>query len=159
MALTIVLELTGVSFFMTVPSPLVQVGYMLIGWQAGVAFTRESMKAIERILPAAFGLIIALNVASAGLRVLLAKAAGISGLDPYLATSPGGIYAVLATAVDTGSNVTSIVAAQHSGASDALRGAAVGEGFSGGFLRMGRRHGGQIPASTSASRVPIRVAD
>ena len=35
MALTVVLELTGLSFGLAVPMVLVQVGYMLIGWQAG----------------------------------------------------------------------------------------------------------------------------
>ena len=45
-------------------------------------------------------------------RRLLAHIAGISPLEGYLATSPGGVYAVLATAVETGSNVTFIIAAQ-----------------------------------------------
>ena len=100
------------SFGLAVPDVLVQASYMLIGWQAGLAFTRESLRAIERLLPAALGLIVALNVATAGLGVVLAHVAGVSMLDGYLATSPGGIYAVLATAVETGSDVTFIIAAQ-----------------------------------------------
>ena len=36
MALTVVLQLTGLSFGLAVPMVLVQVGYMVIGWQAGV---------------------------------------------------------------------------------------------------------------------------
>ena len=43
-----------------------------------------------------------LTVATAGLGVLLAHFTGLSLLEGYLATSPGGVYAVLATAVDTG---------------------------------------------------------
>ena len=112
MALTVVLELTGLSFGLAVPVVLVQVGYMLIGWQAGVAFTRESLRAIGRVLPAAIGLIVVLGVATAGLGVLLARFTGLTPLEGYLATSPGGVYAVLATAVETGSNVTFIIAAQ-----------------------------------------------
>ena len=46
MALTIALELTGTSFGLSVPMVLVQLGYAVIGWQAGVAFTRESIRAI-----------------------------------------------------------------------------------------------------------------
>jgi len=111
MTLTIVAELGGLSFGLTVPDLLVQVSYMLIGWQAGLAFTRESLRAIERLLPAALGLIVLLNVATAGLGVLLAHVVGVSMLDGYLATSPGGVYAVLATAVETRSNVTFIIAA------------------------------------------------
>jgi hypothetical protein len=53
-----------------------------------------------------------LNVAAAGLGVVLAKVAGLSMLDGYLATSPGGVYAVLGTAVASGSNVTFVMAAQ-----------------------------------------------
>ena len=41
MALTIALQLTGMSFGMSVPLVLVQLGYAVIGWQAGVAFTRR----------------------------------------------------------------------------------------------------------------------
>jgi uncharacterized protein len=112
MALTVVLELTGVSFGLTVPMVLVQVGYMVIGWQAGLAFTAESLRAIGRMLPAAIGLIVALGFATAGLGALLARFTGLTPLEGYLATSPGGVYAVLATAVESGSNVTFIIAAQ-----------------------------------------------
>ncbi|WBP96567.1 AbrB family transcriptional regulator [Mycolicibacterium neoaurum] len=112
LALTVGLELSGYSFGLTVPVVLVQLGYLLIGWQAGLAFTRESLRSVGRALPAALALIVLLTVATAGLGVLLAHFTGLSLLEGYLATSPGGVYAVLATAVDTGSNVTFIVAAQ-----------------------------------------------
>ena len=112
LALTVVLQLSGLSFGLTVPALLVQAGYMVIGWQAGVAFTRESLRAIGRVLPAAIGLIVMLSVATAALGVLLARYTGLTPLEGYLATSPGGVYAVLATAVETGSNVTFIIAAQ-----------------------------------------------
>ena len=64
------------------------------------------------MLPAAIGLIVVLGVATAGLGALLARFTGLTPLEGYLATSPGGVYAVLATAVETGSNVTFIIAAQ-----------------------------------------------
>ena len=112
LALTIVLQLTGMSAGLSVPTVLVQVAYMVIGWQAGVAFTRESLRAIARILPLALTLIVALGVGTAGLGVVLANVTGVTQLEGYLATSPGGVYAVLATAVETGSNVTFIIAAQ-----------------------------------------------
>ena len=112
LALTVVFQLSGFSFGLTVPALLVQAGYMVIGWQAGVAFTRESLRAIGRLLPAAIGLIVVLAVATAALGVLLAHFTGLTPLEGYLATSPGGVYAVLATAVETGSNVTFIIAAQ-----------------------------------------------
>ncbi|WP_372450749.1 AbrB family transcriptional regulator [Mycolicibacterium goodii] len=112
LALTVVLQLTGLSSGLTVPAVLVQAGYMVIGWQAGVAFTRESLRAIGRILPLALLLIVLLGAATALLGVVLADVTGMTQLEGYLATSPGGVYAVLATAVETGSNVTFVIAAQ-----------------------------------------------
>jgi uncharacterized protein len=112
LALTVVLEVTGTSFGLSVPTVLVQVGYALIGWQAGLAFTRESLRAVGRILPTAIGLIVVLGVVTAGFGVVLAHFTGLTPLEGYLATSPGGVYAVLATAVETDSNVTFIIAAQ-----------------------------------------------
>ncbi|CDO27824.1 AbrB family transcriptional regulator [Mycolicibacterium porcinum] len=112
LALTVALQLTGLSFGLAVPALLVQAAYMVIGWQAGIAFTRESLRAIGRILPLALTLIVVLGAATAGLGVVLAEVTGVTQLEGYLATSPGGVYAVLATAVETGSNVTFIIAAQ-----------------------------------------------
>lgn len=112
LALTVALQLSALPFDLNVPAALVQIGYLVIGWQAGVAFTRQSLRAVGRTLPAALALIVVLTVATAGLGALLAHVAGLTPLEGYLATSPGGVYAVLATAVETGSNVTFIIAAQ-----------------------------------------------
>lgn len=112
LALTVALQLSSVPFDLSVPAVLVQAGYLIIGWQAGVAFTRESLRSVGRTLPAAVALIVVLTIATAGLGVLLARFTGLTPLEGYLATSPGGVYAVLATAVETGSNVTFIIAAQ-----------------------------------------------
>lgn len=159
MALTIVLQLTGLSLGLSVPVVLVQLGYAVIGWQAGVAFTRDSLRSIGRALPIALGLIVALNVATAGLGVLLAHVARISPLEGYLATSPGGIYAVLATSVETGSNVTFIVAAQVVRVLLMLFAAPLmARGFAALSQRIGARRA-YNRANTSASRAPIRVAD
>ncbi|OBJ49042.1 hypothetical protein A9W95_03255 [Mycobacterium sp. 1423905.2] len=112
MAITIALELSGLAHGLAVPMVLVQIGIVLIVLQTVLAFDRESLRAVRRILPGAFGLIMVINVAAAGMGVLLAKVAGLSMLDGYLATSPGGIYAVLGTAAGSGSNVTFVMAAQ-----------------------------------------------
>jgi membrane AbrB-like protein len=155
MTITIALQLTGLSFGLSVPFVLVQLGYAVIGWQAGVAFTKTSFKAIGRALPAALGLIVLLNVACAGLGVLLAHTTGISPLEGYLATSPGGVYAVLATAVETGSNVTFIIAAQ---VVRVLLMLFVAPLMARGVVALTKRFAYRR-ASTSASREPIRVAD
>ena len=156
MALTIVLQVTGLSFGLSVPMVLVQVGYMLIGWQAGVAFTRDSLRAVGRLLPVAVALIVVLTVATAGLGVVLADVAGLTPLEGYLATSPGGVYAVLATAVETGSNVTFIIAAQVLRILLML--------FTAPLLARGRDQADravrrQSREITAASREPMRVAD
>lgn len=112
LALTVALEVSGLSFGLSVPMLLVQAGYVLIGWQAGLAFTRDSLRSVGRLLPVATTLIAVIGVATAGLGMVMAQVAGLTPLEGYLATSPGGVYAVLATAVETCSNVTFIIAAQ-----------------------------------------------
>lgn len=112
MAITIALEFSGLTTNFTVPMVLVQAGIMMIVWQTLLEFDRESLRAIRRILPGAFALIMVLNLVAAGLGVVLAHVAGLSMLDGYLATSPGGIYAVLGTAAGSGSNVAFVMASQ-----------------------------------------------
>ena len=158
LALTVALELSGLSFGLSVPLLLVQAGYMLIGWQAGLAFTRESLRSVGRLLPAAVALIVVIGVATAGLGILLSRVTGLTLLEGYLATSPGGVYAVLATAAETGSNVTFVIAAQVVRillmlfAAPLLARAVVWAS-----RRFGRRD--QSPEITADSSEPIRVAD
>jgi membrane AbrB-like protein len=95
-----------------VPVGVQDIGYALIGLQVGLRFTRASLKAVATLLPLAITTILGLIVACAGLGVLLARATGHSQLDGYLATTPGGLYAVLATAVGSGSDVTFILTVQ-----------------------------------------------
>jgi uncharacterized protein len=49
---------------------------------------------------------------SAGLAAVLVALAGVPFADAYLATTPGGIYAVLATAVGSGADTTFVTAVQ-----------------------------------------------
>jgi membrane AbrB-like protein len=112
MAITIALEFSGLIAGLTVPVMLVQAAALLIVWQTVLLFNRESLRAIRRILPSALALIMVLNVAAAGFGVVLANVAGLSQLDGYLATSPGGIYAVLGTAIGSDSNVAFVMASQ-----------------------------------------------
>lgn len=156
LALTVVLQLSGLSFGLSVPMVLVQVGYMLIGWQAGVVFTRESLRAVGRMLPAAIALIVVLGVATAGLGVVLADIAGKTPLEGYLATSPGGVYAVLAIAVETGSGVTFIIASQVFRVLLMLFTAPL---LARVVIWATNRFGDQSRKMTEASKEPVRVAD
>ncbi|AWB92611.1 AbrB family transcriptional regulator [Aeromicrobium chenweiae] len=95
-----------------VPVWVQAVGFLLIGLQVGLRFTLDSLKAIGRMLPTAL-LVIAIIIGTcAAFGVLLAELTGVSELDAYLATTPGGLYAVLATSADTGGNVTFVTAVQ-----------------------------------------------
>ncbi|GLY31353.1 AbrB family transcriptional regulator [Kineosporia sp. NBRC 101731] len=96
----------------TVPDWLQNIGFALIGLQVGLRFTRESLKAVASVLPLAVAAIIGLIVVSAGLGVVLAHATGRTSLEGYLATTPGGLYAVLATAVGSGADVTFVLMVQ-----------------------------------------------
>jgi uncharacterized protein len=56
--------------------------------------------------------VLGLVVACFGLAVALHLTTSASLLDAYLATTPGGLYAVVAIAFGTGANATFIVAVQ-----------------------------------------------
>ncbi|MED5802324.1 AbrB family transcriptional regulator [Gordonia sp. Z-3] len=112
MALATVAELTGLAGDAAVSTILLTVAYAIIGWQAGLGFTMDRLRAIGRVLPAALVLILAIGVGCALLGVLLSVWTGESMFDCYLATTPGGIYAVLAAATAAGGNVAFVVAAQ-----------------------------------------------
>jgi uncharacterized protein len=107
-----VVDLTGLGRGAEVPALVQGAAFLLIGLQVGVSFTRESLRTIGRALPLALAVILGLIVASAGLGAVLSAATGVSALDGYLATTPGGLYAVLATASDIGADVTFVLAVQ-----------------------------------------------
>lgn len=94
------------------PTFLEYVGYALIGTQVGLKFTVASVRAIGRLVPTALVTIVGTLIACAGLGWLLSVTTDVSGLDAYLATTPGGIYAVIGTAAATGGDVTFVAAAQ-----------------------------------------------
>ncbi|MGV9826334.1 AbrB family transcriptional regulator [Gordonia sp. NPDC003429] len=112
MALATIAELTGIAGDAAVSPVLLAVAYAVIGWQAGLGFTLPRLRAIGRVLPLAVVLILAIGVGCALLGVLLSWWTGESMFDCYLATTPGGIYAVRAAATAAGSNVAFVVAAQ-----------------------------------------------
>lgn len=106
------LDLTGLSRDADVPALLEAVAFLVIGLQVGLSFTRDSLRVVGRALPLALLLIVGLVLASAGLGAVLAVTADVSPLTAYLATTPGGLYAVLATATDSGADATVVLAVQ-----------------------------------------------
>ena len=107
-----VINLTAPVGVVEVPKLALQAGYFLIGLQVGVRFTKASLRSIQHLLPMAISLIVLVIVGTAGFGQLLAVATHRPSLDCYLATTPGGIYAVLAVAADSGADVTFVLSVQ-----------------------------------------------
>ena len=112
MLVAVAISASGVLGTVAVPTALEQLGYALIGVRVGLRFTRASLRSIARLLPLATALIVLVIVACALLGLLLSDVTGVDRLTAYLATTPGGLFAVLATAADSGSDVTYVLAVQ-----------------------------------------------
>jgi len=110
--LTAALTLAGWSFGAHPPVWLAQLAYGAIGLRIGLGFTRSSLKLLRKVLPAALTLTILIILGCAGMGVFLAAATGQSPLAGYLATSPGGLFAVLSIAAETGAGTTFVLAVQ-----------------------------------------------
>lgn len=95
-----------------VPEPVQAVGYLLIGVQVGLKFTVASLRAISKMVPTALLTIAVTLFACAGLGWVLVATTDAAPLDAYLATTPGGIYAVMGTSAATGGDVTFVAATQ-----------------------------------------------
>ncbi len=112
LVLTAAVTLAGWSFGAHTPVWLAQIAYGAIGLRIGLGFTRASLKLLGRVLPVALTLTVLIILGCAGMGVFLASATGQSPLAGYLATSPGGLFAVLAIAAETGTSATFVLAVQ-----------------------------------------------
>jgi membrane AbrB-like protein len=110
--LAVAFSVSGVLGTLTVPTPLQDLGYALIGIQVGLRFTRASLVSIARLLPVTVLLIFLVILGCAAMGQLLSAVTGVDPLTAYLASTPGGLFAVLATAADSGSDVTYVLAVQ-----------------------------------------------
>lgn len=106
------LDLGGLSGGASMPAPLGVAAFLVIGLMVGLAFDRDSLRTIGRALPLALVAILGLVAACARLGAVLVTTTGVGALDAYLATTPGGLYAVLATAQDSGADATFVLAVQ-----------------------------------------------
>ncbi|MGB6073063.1 MAG: AbrB family transcriptional regulator, partial [Rhodococcus sp. (in: high G+C Gram-positive bacteria)] len=87
-------ELLGWPVDISVPTVLLPVAFIVIGWQAGLAFTTASLRAIGRIFPWAALLVLSIGLVCALFGWALSAVTGVSMLTGYLATTPGGLAAV-----------------------------------------------------------------
>ncbi len=86
-----------------VPTYFSYFAYVIIGWQAGGAFARSSLSAFVRLLPVTLRFIATAIAGCFAMSMMVSVWTGASMSESYLATTPGGIYAVLAVAHDSGS--------------------------------------------------------
>ena len=90
--------------WLTPTGPLADAAFAIIGVQAGGTLTKGALRQFVKSLPIillAIGLMIAGSLAAAW---AISRWWGYSMLDAYLATVPGGVYAVLAFAHEAGSD-------------------------------------------------------
>ncbi|MDO8210523.1 AbrB family transcriptional regulator [Conexibacter sp. CPCC 206217] len=107
-----VLALTLPSGTVEVPPLLREAAFAMIGLQVGLRFTVEMVRRLGRLLMPVLVSVMLLCIACFGLAAALAATTGATLLDAYLATTPGGLYAVLVAAVGTGADTTFVVAVQ-----------------------------------------------
>jgi uncharacterized protein len=112
MILTGALTVGGVAGGFAVPDLLREIAFAIIGVRIGLRFTVAAVRLAGRLLVPVVVCIAGLVVACFGIAVLLHATTSESLLDAYLATTPGGLYAVLAVAFGAGANTTFIVAVQ-----------------------------------------------
>lgn len=112
LVVAVAVSVSGTLGAVRVPVALENLGYALIGVQVGLRFTRASLRSITRMLPVVVALIALVIAACAGMGVVLSELSDVDRLTAYLATTPGGLFAVLAIAASTGSDVTYVLAVQ-----------------------------------------------
>lgn len=95
-----------------VPEVLQYAAFAIIGLQVGLRFTFATIRQARRLLGPVVLALFALVAASSGLSLILVLLSDVPFADAYLATTPGGLYAVLAASIGIGADTTFIVSVQ-----------------------------------------------
>jgi membrane AbrB-like protein len=110
--LAAVLTLSGALGGLSVPPLLRESAFAAIGLYIGLRFERETLRAIARLVVPVLVSIVALVAGCFALAWVLKLTAGVSLLNAYLATTPGGLYAVLPLAFGSGADAGFVLAVQ-----------------------------------------------
>ncbi|MBD3004934.1 MULTISPECIES: AbrB family transcriptional regulator [unclassified Streptomyces] len=86
--------------------------FVLVGLDVGLRFTRQTLRSMRRLLPSILVCMVVVCLGCAGLAWVFAGVTGTPVTDAYLATTPGGINAVLATAVSSHADVALVSTVQ-----------------------------------------------
>jgi hypothetical protein len=111
MAISIVVALTGL-VSLTLPTPVLVLGYAVLGWGIGMRFTPDVLRHAARAMPRVLGSILALIAICGGFGAVLVMVAGVDPLTAYLATSPGGADSVSIIAASTKVDMPFVLAMQ-----------------------------------------------
>lgn len=104
-AVTWLLSVAGVpSEWLTPHGAVLTLAYGIIGVQAGGTLTIGALRQLSHALPMILTAVAVMVAGTVGAALVIAHVTDISRLDAYLATVPGGIYAVLAFAHEAGSS-------------------------------------------------------
>ncbi|MCU1643314.1 MAG: Protein AbrB [Nocardia sp.] len=112
MLLTAVLTAAGVSHGYAPTHLFKDLLFVLIGFEVGTRFTRQVVREMARMIPAMTVAVLALSGLVAVMALGLAHFVDLEMSDLYLATTPGGINAVLATADKMNANLPLITSVQ-----------------------------------------------
>jgi membrane AbrB-like protein len=112
LVVTTAMALTGVLAPAGVPPGILSFAYATTGVAVGLSFTRARLRQVARIMPLALLQVLLSVAACAAVGVAFARLAGVSTLDGYLATTPGGLPVVIAVAIGSGASVGLIITLQ-----------------------------------------------
>ena len=91
---------------------LLDAAYITVGWTIGLAYTREILLFVAKVLPTLlFSTFVLLGMCALS-GVLLVVLLHVDPLTAYLATTPGGLDSVSIIALGSGSNVALVLAIQ-----------------------------------------------
>lgn len=96
----------------TVPSMIMAAGFAAIGLMVGLAVTRPTLRVLLGVLPLAIAQLVLVLASCVGVGIVMARLTGMTYLDAFLASTPGGLPAVAAIAVDSGASVGVVVTVQ-----------------------------------------------
>ncbi|KAA8889459.1 AbrB family transcriptional regulator [Nocardia colli] len=112
MLATAVLTSLGLTHGFAPTNLLRDVLFVLIGFEIGARFSRPVIVEMARLIPAVLGAIVALCGVVAAIGFAVAARTGLEWSDVYLATTPGGINAVLGVAESMNADATLIASVQ-----------------------------------------------
>ncbi|HEX6346241.1 AbrB family transcriptional regulator [Umezawaea sp.] len=94
------------------PTAALGAAFLVVGLQIGSSLSLDKVRAVTRVLPLAGVQIVATVAACALVGVGLSRLTSISAYDAYLASTPGGLSAVLGLSLATESNTPLVMAFQ-----------------------------------------------